>query len=220
MVQWIRKGSIQYAVSQSVISVIQSFTEHSSKALPSMTLPMFTVADLLIFFGFFSPLPLFLFRFPGGESYKDMISRLESVVVDLEQQVIPTLIVSHVSILQMLIAYFRRSPVREAMTIEVPLHTVLKFTPARGGGWTESQHELAPVYERTTSFLPSQNSTRVSIEGMDKVSSKQKDQPLVPPSPIWGDHLRRQSSASFNVVNPTGNYDHIPLVPTLRNVHA
>ena len=64
-------------------------------------------------------------------------------MVDLEQQVIPTLVVSHVSVLQMLIAYFRRSPVEEAMQIEVLLHIVLKFTPARGGGWYGSCHELA-----------------------------------------------------------------------------
>jgi Histidine phosphatase superfamily (branch 1) len=170
--------------------------------------------NLTVVFGHVS-----LFRFPGGESYRDLIRRLETVVVDLEQQVIPTLIVSHVSVLQMLIAYFRKSPVEEAMTIEVPLHTVVKFTPARGGGWTESQHELAPVYERTNSFL-AHSSHRVAIEGMDKVSGGKGDQP-VSPSPIWGDHLRRPSAASFGNSSPTLNFDGgCPQVPTLKNVHA
>lgn len=54
----------------------------------------------------------------------------------------PTLVVSHVSVLQILIAYFRNSPVEKCMDINVPLHTVIKFTPARGGGWSESVHEL------------------------------------------------------------------------------
>jgi hypothetical protein len=157
-----------------------------------------------------------LFRFPGGESYKDLIRRLESVVVDLEQQVIPTLIVSHVSTLQMLIAYFRKSPVREAMTIEVPLHTVLKFTPVRGGGWTESQHELAPVYERTSSFI----AHRVSIEGMDKVATETDQQQPVSPSPIWGDHLRKPSSSSFGVTSQTLTFEQGPGVPSLKKVHA
>ena len=151
--------------------------------------------------------PLFtqLTRFPGGESYKDLIRRLESVVVDVEQQVIPTLVVSHVSVLQMLIAYFRKSPVTEAMQIEVPLHTVIKFTPARGGGWTESQHVLAPVYERTPSNgFEAQN--MVAIEGMEQVSGSMK-QP-VSPTPIWGDHLRRPSSASLQ--------SDTPQIPNLR----
>jgi hypothetical protein len=71
-----------------------------------------------------------------------LIKRLDSVIVDLEQQVTPTLVVSHVSVLQMLIAYFRNSPVETCMDIEVPLHTVIKFTPARGGGWSETVHPL------------------------------------------------------------------------------
>eukprot|EP00531_Pseudo-nitzschia_arenysensis_P017909 CAMPEP_0116115350 /NCGR_PEP_ID=MMETSP0329-20121206/460_1 /TAXON_ID=697910 /ORGANISM="Pseudo-nitzschia arenysensis, Strain B593" /LENGTH=599 /DNA_ID=CAMNT_0003608777 /DNA_START=140 /DNA_END=1940 /DNA_ORIENTATION=- len=132
----------------------------------------------------------FTTRFPGGESYKDLILRLESVVVDVEQQVIPTLVVSHVSVLQMLIAYFRKSPVEEAMQIEVPLHTVLKFTPARGGGWNETHHALAPVYQRSNSF-----GQPVSIEGLDEfVNQKKFDDFSMSPSPIWGDHVRSPST--------------------------
>lgn len=129
---------------------------------------------------------------------------------------IPTLIVSHVSVLQMLIAYFRNSPVEEAMTIEVPLHTVLKFSPVRGGGWTESQHELAPVYERTNSFLPHATHS-VSIEGMDKVSDENEYQP-VSPSPIWGDHLRKPSSTSFHG-SQTITFEQGPPVPSLKSVY-
>eukprot|EP00536_Pseudo-nitzschia_multiseries_P012412 jgi/Psemu1/68288/estExt_Genemark1.C_4730024 len=133
-------------------------------------------------------------RFPGGESYKDLILRLESVVVDLEQQVIPTLVVSHVSVLQMLIAYLRKSPVEEAMQIEVPMHTVLKFTPARGGGWQESCHELAPVFERANSFSRQQNI--VAIEGMEEVEKEKVGENVqVAASPIWGDHMRQGSSS-------------------------
>lgn len=132
----------------------------------------------------------FATRFPGGESYKDLIKRLESVVVDLEQQVIPTLVVSHVSTLQVLIAYFRNSPIEEAMTIEVPLHSVIKFTPARGGGWSQSQIPLSPVFERVNSEAMVQNSLR--IEGMEELGSSK--------TPIWGDHMRKSSilSASSN----------------------
>eukprot|EP00980_Cylindrotheca_fusiformis_P028331 scaffold22592_cov129-Cylindrotheca_fusiformis.AAC.17 len=124
-------------------------------------------------------------RFPGGESYKDLVKRLESVVVELEQQVIPTLVVSHVSVLQLLIAYFRNSPVEEAMAIQVPLHTVVKFTPARGGGWSETQIPLSPVFDRANSQLSAGGD--VQIEGLEAVD---------PRTPIWGDHMHRSSNLS------------------------
>jgi len=145
----------------------------------------------------------FLDRFPGGESYKDLIRRLESVVVDMEQQVIPTLIVSHISTLQLLVAYFRKSPVKECMHIEIPLHTVLKFSPARGGGWTETQVPLLPTCQRNGS------AEDVSIDGMEQVSgdpgssSANSGDPvdwIHPPSPIpiWGDHARPMSNSSLS----------------------
>lgn len=134
-------------------------------------------------------------RFPGGESYNDLIHRLESVVVDLEQQVIPALVVSHVSVLQMLIAYLRNSPVEEAMQIEVPLHTVIKFTPLRGGGWQESFHELAPVSERSNSL--SSEKKIVSIEGIEEIAKQKSAESVkVITSPIWGDHMRQVSTVS------------------------
>lgn len=127
-----------------------------------------------------------------------MIKRLESVVVDLEQQVIPTLIVSHVSVLQLLIAYFRKSSVKECMHIEVPLHTVLKFTPARGGGWTETQVPLSPAFHRTNS-----QPNEFQFEGVDELnkshSSTTNHMPSANPmSPIWGDHMKKASSLSLS----------------------
>ncbi|KAG7363359.1 6-phosphofructo-2-kinase-domain containing protein [Nitzschia inconspicua] len=155
----------------------------------------------------------FTTRFPGGESYKDLIRRLESVVVDLEQQVIPTLVVSHVSVLQMLIAYFRRSPVEEAMQIEVPLHSVIKFTPVRGGGWKESQHQLVPAFERSNSMPTTPN--KVAIEGIDRVS-RGSDLDPSSPSPIWGDYMRKPSSASLSREGRSLDLDVAPAIPNLR----
>ena len=83
-------------------------------------------------------------RFPGGESYGDLINRLESVVIDMEQQLGPTVVVTHVSVLQVLVSYFRSTPVGKCTEIEIPMHTVLKFVPLRGGGWLESHHKLSP----------------------------------------------------------------------------
>ena len=83
-------------------------------------------------------------RFPGGESYGDLIDRLYSIIIDMEQQLGPVVAVSHVSVLQVLVSYFRSTPIHKCMDIEIPMHTVLKFVPLRGGGWLESQHVLLP----------------------------------------------------------------------------
>jgi hypothetical protein len=111
---------------------------------------------------------------------------MESIIVDIEQQVTPVLIVSHLSVLQMLIAYMSNSPVEKAMSIEVPMHTVLKFTPSRGGGWTETRHQL--IRDETAPSVPlgspeSEGSTR-SIEA-----------PVT--TPIWEDPASKKRF-SFN----------------------
>jgi broad specificity phosphatase PhoE len=80
----------------------------------------------------------FYTRFPGGKSYSDLIDRLYSVMIDVEQQLGLAVIVSHVSVLQVLVSYFCGTP------IQIPMHTVMKFTPLRGGAWMEGQHALLP----------------------------------------------------------------------------
>mmetsp|Transcript_35026 Transcript_35026/g.75643 ORF Transcript_35026/g.75643 Transcript_35026/m.75643 type:complete len:517 (+) Transcript_35026:21-1571(+) len=79
-------------------------------------------------------------RYPGGESQADLMLRLEQVAICLEQQVEPSLVVSHTSVLQALVAYFRNSLAETCMNIDLPLNTVFKFEPAKGGGWKETRH--------------------------------------------------------------------------------
>ena len=129
-----------------------------------------------------SLLPTFawIHRFPGGESYADLIHRLESIIIDVEQQVSPVLIVSHLSVLQLLIAYCRNSPVEKAMEIEVPMHTVLKFTPSRGGGWTETRHCLL------TEESPSHLASVASGSDLSYLSLE------TPTTPIWNDPISKK----------------------------
>ena len=49
------------------------------------------------------------YRFPGGESYQDVIERVEPIVIDLEQTTSPVLIVTHLSVIRILCAYFKVS---------------------------------------------------------------------------------------------------------------
>eukprot|EP00512_Aurantiochytrium_limacinum_P005207 CAMPEP_0171498374 /NCGR_PEP_ID=MMETSP0958-20121227/7813_1 /TAXON_ID=87120 /ORGANISM="Aurantiochytrium limacinum, Strain ATCCMYA-1381" /LENGTH=868 /DNA_ID=CAMNT_0012032763 /DNA_START=697 /DNA_END=3303 /DNA_ORIENTATION=+ len=81
-------------------------------------------------------------RFPGGESYLDLVTRLEPVLIEVEQQTAPCLIVSHVSCIQVLLAYFLGAPVEEAMKIKVPLHKLIEVTPNLGGSWEIKEYEI------------------------------------------------------------------------------
>lgn len=85
---------------------------------------------------------IFRTRFPGGESYQDLVSRLETTVVEIEQQVTPVLVVSHFHVIQVLLSYFLQSPVEECASIKVPYNTVIQISPLRGGGYKETRHEL------------------------------------------------------------------------------
>jgi len=92
--------------------------------------------DLAIKFpGIFTPHkgPLdFTWRYPGGESYKDMLSRLEPVIMELERQE-NVLVISHRTTMRCLLAYFLDHNPDEVSGMNVPLHTVYKLTPVAYG---------------------------------------------------------------------------------------
>jgi broad specificity phosphatase PhoE/predicted kinase len=156
----------------------------------------------------------FYTRFPGGECYGDLTSRLESIVVDIEQQVGPVLVVSHVSVLQVLVAYFRNTPVEHCTSIALPLNTVLKFTPAKGGGWQESQHRILTSPSTSQCDMQSYDALSVSPYSTPMIRTPVMSQlfcqdskvgdsdsppevisPLGDQPPIWGDHLYSRRSS-------------------------
>lgn len=96
------------------------------------------------FWGEFLKNPLYA-RFPNGESYHDIITKLESVIVDIEQQTAPVLVVAHISTLQMLMAYFKNIPIRDAVSIEIPMHSVIELKPLSGGSWKDTVYNLEPL---------------------------------------------------------------------------
>ena len=94
------------------------------------------------FFAKWSAAP-FVTRFPGGESYSDLVSRLEPNLIDIEQQTAPVFIISHVTALQVLYAYFAGSPVTECYKTPIPMNEVIELTPVLGGSWLERRHNLS-----------------------------------------------------------------------------
>ncbi|KMT02145.1 hypothetical protein BVRB_9g207270 [Beta vulgaris subsp. vulgaris] len=67
------------------------------------------------------------YRYPRGESYLDVIQRLEPVIIELERQRAPVVVISHQAVLRALYAYFADRPLSEIPHIEVPLHTIIEI---------------------------------------------------------------------------------------------
>mmetsp|Transcript_7457 Transcript_7457/g.21717 ORF Transcript_7457/g.21717 Transcript_7457/m.21717 type:complete len:462 (+) Transcript_7457:79-1464(+) len=82
------------------------------------------------------------YRYPRGESYLDLISRLEPVIIEFERQAEPLLIVAHQAVLRCLYAYFLDLPEEEVPYLSIPLHTVIKLEH-RAFGWREQRFTLA-----------------------------------------------------------------------------
>ena len=73
------------------------------------------------------------YRYPRGESYLDVIQRLEPVIIELERQRAPVVVVAHQAILRALYAYFMDKPLEQIPHMEVPLHTVIELTTGVSG---------------------------------------------------------------------------------------
>ncbi|KAL5170286.1 6-phosphofructo-2-kinase/fructose-2,6-bisphosphatase [Glycine soja] len=67
------------------------------------------------------------YRYPRGESYLDVIQRLEPVIIELERQRAPVVVISHQAVLRALYAYFADRPLNEIPHIAVPLHTIIEI---------------------------------------------------------------------------------------------
>eukprot|EP01119_Soliformovum_irregulare_P018755 TRINITY_DN5808_c0_g1_i1.p1 TRINITY_DN5808_c0_g1~~TRINITY_DN5808_c0_g1_i1.p1 ORF type:complete len:342 (-),score=93.52 TRINITY_DN5808_c0_g1_i1:71-1096(-) len=73
------------------------------------------------------------YRYPHGESYVDVIQRLEPVLFELERQRTPILIVAHQAILRCLYAYFLDIDLTEIPYVPFQMHTVYELTPRAYG---------------------------------------------------------------------------------------
>ena len=75
----------------------------------------------------------FNYRYPRGESYTDLIARLEPLAHELERLREPVVIVAHQAILRVLYAYFMGLPRNKCYDVSIPLNTVIKITPNANG---------------------------------------------------------------------------------------
>lgn len=82
----------------------------------------------------------FNYRYRGGESYRDVVVRLEPVIMELERQE-NILIIGHQAILRCLYAYFHGLAQEDLPYIKIPLHTVIQLTP-KAYGCDEKRFQL------------------------------------------------------------------------------
>jgi broad specificity phosphatase PhoE/predicted kinase len=71
----------------------------------------------------------FRYRYPRGESYEDVIQRLDPVIIELERTRKPVLVIAHQAVLRALYAYFHSIPPEQCTRLPVPLHRVLELRP-------------------------------------------------------------------------------------------
>ncbi|XP_052397309.1 6-phosphofructo-2-kinase/fructose-2,6-bisphosphatase 2 [Carassius gibelio] len=72
------------------------------------------------------------YRYPGGESYQDLVQRLEPVIMELERQG-NVLVICHQAVMRCLLAYFLDKSADDLPYLKCPLHVVLKLTPVAYG---------------------------------------------------------------------------------------
>ena len=68
------------------------------------------------------------YRYRGGESYRDVVIRLEPIIMELERSD-NVIIVTHQAVLRCIYAYYMNLPQEQSPWMEVPLHTLIKLTP-------------------------------------------------------------------------------------------
>lgn len=68
------------------------------------------------------------YRYRGGESYRDVVIRLEPIIMELERQE-NILIITHQAVLRCIYAYFMNVAQEESPWMSIPLHTLIKLDP-------------------------------------------------------------------------------------------
>lgn len=68
------------------------------------------------------------YRYRGGESYRDIVIRLEPIIMELERQE-NILIITHQAVLRCIYAYFMNVPQEESPWMSIPLHTLIRLEP-------------------------------------------------------------------------------------------
>mmetsp|Transcript_2820 Transcript_2820/g.5589 ORF Transcript_2820/g.5589 Transcript_2820/m.5589 type:complete len:395 (-) Transcript_2820:301-1485(-) len=73
------------------------------------------------------------YRYPRGESYMDVIKRVEQAVLCIEALQDPVVVVAHQAVLRIVYCYFMMRDKNKAPKVSIPLNTVIKLVPRNHG---------------------------------------------------------------------------------------
>lgn len=98
------------------------------------------------------------YRYPKGESYLDVVQRVRPVLLDLDRERRPAVMIAHQAVLRTVLAFFLGTPLEDMPQLEIPLHTVLQLVvtphgcdvthielPAKPGPSAGRVPKMAPV---------------------------------------------------------------------------
>jgi len=69
------------------------------------------------------------YRYPRGESYLDVIQRIEPIIFEIERTRVPVIIVAHNAVLRCIYAYLTKNDIDNIPYLDVPLHNIIKLIP-------------------------------------------------------------------------------------------
>lgn len=93
------------------------------------------------------------YRYPRGESYTDVIARLEPVIFELERTKHSIIIIAHQAVMRCLYGYLMNRDPSEVPFIPIPLNTVIQLQP-RAYGCVETRFVLDGKTEGSGSAAP------------------------------------------------------------------
>lgn len=106
------------------------------------------------------------YRYHGGESYRDVVIRLEPIIMEMERGE-NIMVVTHQAVLRCIYAYFMNIPQDQSPWMEIPLHTMIKLTPRAYGTQEERfKAEIPAVSTFRAKYASSQmGATAAADEG-------------------------------------------------------
>lgn len=104
------------------------------------------------------------YRYPRGESYLDLVQRVRPVLMEIEGEKRPALVIAHQAVLRTIIAFFQGTPLEEMTRLPIPLHTVIKLSISPHGCEVES----IPLMQGSS--LPSASSNDSIHQELDSIN--------------------------------------------------
>jgi 6-phosphofructo-2-kinase/fructose-2,6-biphosphatase 2 len=83
------------------------------------------------------------YRYPRGESYMDLINRIEPIIYELERREGPVIVIGNQATLRCLYGYFTNTPLKDIPHIHIPDHTIIRKLP-QAYGFNEERFKFDP----------------------------------------------------------------------------